>query len=278
MATLSNISTPISEQIRILKKVGFEAFATSLFSDGDHAEYRRIADECGIEYEYIHAPFTNAAKMWDDGADEFVRELTLCVDTCAKYHVPKMVVHAYIGFEPASEIPEPRRSIGIKNYRAVCEYAKELGVKVAIENTEGEEYLEALMSALSDLDNVGFCWDTGHQMCYNFDRDMASLYGDRLLVTHLNDNLGVRDVSGKITWLDDLHLLPFDGIGDFDLIARRIAESAPLDTLMFELNKNNRPDRMCNTKYEIMSTEEYFTEAYIRACKVATLVKKYKKA
>ena len=277
MATLSGIDTPISEQIRILKRVGFEAFATLHSSNANYDEYRRIADECGMVYEYIHAPFANAARMWEDGAEEFVNELIACVDICAKYRVPKMVVHAYIGFEPKSVIPEPRRSIGIKNYRTVCEYARDLGVKVAIENTEGEEYLEALMTELADLDNVGFCWDTGHQMCYNFDRDMAALYGDRLLVTHLNDNLGVRDASGEITWIDDLHLLPFDGIGDFDLIARRIAESAPLEILMFELNKNNRPDRLCNERYVKMSTEEYFTEAYIRACRVATLVKKYRK-
>lgn len=62
---------------------------------------------------------------------------------------------------------------------------------------------------------VGFCWDSGHELCYNHGRDMLAQYGDRLLGTRLNDNLGVRDDGGQITFLDDLHLLPFEGIADW---------------------------------------------------------------
>lgn len=49
-----------------------------------------------------------------------------------------------------------------------------------------------------------------------------ALYGDKLIGTHLNDNLGIKDFTGKITWLDDLHLLPFDGIADWDSIVQRL--------------------------------------------------------
>lgn len=268
---------PIEEQIPMMKKIGFEAFATGFDSDERLAEYRRVADECGMTYEYMHAPFVKAADMWTDNSDAAVKELERSADACAKFGVPTMVVHAFIGFEKRiGNVAPSFFDTGVKNYRHVCEYARELGIKVAIENTEGEEYLAVLMDKLSDLDNVGFCWDTGHEMCYNFNRDMTALYGDRLLVTHLNDNLGVRDFSGEITWLDDLHLLPFDGVGDFADIARRIARSKPLQTLMFELNKINRPDRLCNEKYVKMTLEEYLTEAYIRACRVASLVLKEK--
>jgi sugar phosphate isomerase/epimerase len=215
--------------------------------------------------------------MWTENADEAISDLIKSVDACARFGIPIVVMHAFIGFDkPASDVPENFFDIGIKNYRAVFEHARELGVKVAIENTEGEEYLAALMENSRDFENVGFCWDTGHEMCYNFNRDMTALYGDRLLVTHLNDNLGVRDFEGDITWYDDLHLLPFDGVGDFADIARRISLSKPLDVLMFELNKVNRPSRLCNEKYVRLSTEEYLTEAYIRACKIGALVLKEK--
>ena len=43
-------------------------------------------------------------------------------------------------------------------------------------------------------------------------KDMLELYGDRLIATHINDNLGVSNSDGKIFRTDDLHLLPFDGI------------------------------------------------------------------
>ena len=273
IALFESYGAPISEQIPMIKKIGFEAFATNFESDEKLSEYRRVADECGMIYEYLHAPFTKAADMWTENADSAVSELISCANACARFGVPIMVVHAFIGFvKPAADVPDSFFDIGIKNYRTVFEHARELGVKVAVENTEGEEYLAALMRSSRDLENVGFCWDTGHEMCYNFNRDMTALYGDRLLVTHLNDNLGVRDFGGNITWLDDLHLLPFDGVGDFSDIARRISRSKPLDVLMFELNKGNRPERLCNEKYARLSTEEYLTEAYNRACRVGALV------
>ena len=54
----------------------------------------------------------------------------------------------------------------------LLERAKELGVNIAFENTEGEPFLEAVMSAFKDYENVGFCLDTGHEMCYNDGKDM----------------------------------------------------------------------------------------------------------
>ena len=48
---------------------------------------------------------------------------------------------------------------------------------------------------------------------------MLALYGEKLICTHLNDNLGIKDFEGKTTWHDDLHLLPFDGIADWNKIA-----------------------------------------------------------
>ena len=270
LAALESFGAPIGEQIRIFAKAGFEAFSTMLVSDEEHAEYRRIADDLGMKYEYIHAPFHKASRMWSDGAEEAVAELIGCVDVCAKYGVPTMVAHTYIGF--VDEHISSDLKIGVENYKRVVDHAASLGVKVAFENTEGERYLATLMDAFSGYSNVGFCWDTGHQMCYNFDKDMSEIYGDRLLVTHLNDNLGVRSFDGTITWHDDLHLLPFDGIGDFDAIARGIARSAPIDVLMFELSKSSKPDRHENDKYKKLSLEEYVAEAYARACRVARLV------
>ena len=51
-------------------------------------------------------------------------------------------VHAFIGFEDH----EPT-AIGIKRFEKVVNSAEEKGIKIAFENTEGEEYLDALMEA-----------------------------------------------------------------------------------------------------------------------------------
>ena len=276
LGALHGCELSVAEQIRLFHKIGFEAFFTGF--DDHTAEYRRVADECGMIYQSIHAPFDKSALMWEDTdtAREAREELIACAERCAEYSVPIMVIHAYIGFDDKSrgQGSEFYRN-GIKNYEAVVLRARELGVKIAIENTEGEEYLGALLGSFRKYDNVGFCWDTGHEMCYNFGKDMTALYGDRLIATHVNDNLGIRDFCGKITWHDDLHLLPFDGITDFDSVAKRLATVGCPDVLTFELSRMNKPERLNNEKYKRMSAEEYLTEAYARACRVAALVKRY---
>ena len=260
----------IEEQIRLFKQVGFEGFFTVW--DENLKKYRELADELGMEYQSVHAPFRNVAKIWRGGedAEKAVEELISCVRDCAEAGVPIMVSHAYIGFEP-SEGPDAE---GVERFRRVVEEAKKLGVKIAFENTEGEEYLAALMDAFKDYDNVGFCWDTGHQMCYNYATDMMELYGDRLICTHINDNLGVRDFEGKITYYDDLHLLPFDGIGDWNDITGKLNRCGYNDILTFELKIHNSPNRFDNEKYQNMRIEQYVSEAYARACRVATLKRK----
>ena len=258
------------KQIRLFRQTGFEGFFTVW--DEDIQKCRALADELGMEYQSVHAPFRNVAKIWKGGeeGENAVKELITCVRDCASANVPIMVSHVYIGFEPS----EGPTSVGLEGFRRVVEEAKKLGVKIAFENTEGEEYLAALMDAFKNYDNVGFCWDTGHQMCYNYNTDMIGLYGDRLICTHINDNLGVRDFGGKITYHDDLHLLPFDGIGDWKEITSKLNKCCYNDTLTFELKILNSPNRHDNEKYQYMKIEQYIAEAYARACRVAALKEK----
>lgn len=268
MGTDAAFGIPIKEQIKMFKRIGFEGFFTEWSAEHDISGYKRLGDEIGIEYQSIHAPFGRAADMWRDNeaAKSAVDELLCCLNDCAENRVPIMVAHAFIGFEDHTPT-----EAGIKNYRLVAEKAQKLGVKIALENTEGEEYLAALLFGLRDKENVGFCFDSGHEMCYNHSQDLLKLYGDRLLCTHLNDNLGIRDFGGEITWRDDLHLLPFDGAGDWEGIAARLDRCRYNDFLTFELCKKSKPERHENDVYDRMSPEEYFTEAYKRACRVAAL-------
>ena len=256
------------EQIRLFKKIGFDGFFTGWEYGEDIAAYRSLADELSMEYQSIHAPFTNAAKMWKprEEAQPAIDELLACLDACAEHRVPIMVVHAFIGFEDHDPT-----ACGMENFRIVAEKARELGVQVAFENTEGEEYLARLLNDLADLPNVGFCWDTGHELCYNRSQDMTALYGDRLIATHLNDNLGITDPE-HIFWTDDLHLLPFDGITDWQSVADRLNRCGFNGPLTFELTTASKPDRHENDKYAAMPIEDYLTDVLTRAKKIAAMM------
>lgn len=258
----------LGQQIPMLKKIGFEAFFSEWEEGQLQKQLRQIADETGMIYQSIHAPFGKMNTMWIEGnaGDAAAQELCRCVEDCAQNGVPIMVAHTFIGFKDHSPSPQ-----GIENFGKVVERAEKCGVKVAFENTEGEEYLAAVLNAFEGNPNVGFCWDTGHEMCYNRSRDMLALYGKQLICTHINDNLGIRDFGGEITYIDDLHLLPFDGIADWQGVAARLNTCGYDDILTFELNVRSKPGRTENTPYSRLTGEEYFTECYKRACRVAAL-------
>ena len=118
-------------------------------------------------------------------------------------------------------------------------------------------------------DTVGFCWDSGHEMCYNHSADILGAFGDRLIMTHLNDNLGISRFDGMIFWTDDLHLLPYDGIADWDDAVRRLKIARHIPILNFELNIASKPNRHENDVYGQMTLTQYYTEAYKRACRIA---------
>ena len=68
-----------------------------------------------------------------------------------------------------------------------------------------------------------------------------------------------------------MHLLPFDGVNDWNSIVMRLNKYNYNDILTFELLKTSKPNRHENDKYNRIMFEEYLTEAYIRACKTAVL-------
>ena len=261
---------PVKEQLDLFKRTGFEGFFVSWQEGVDLKDIRAYADSIGMYFQSVHAPFGKAADMWRGGekADAALCELLRCLEEVAGAGVEIMVCHAWIGFD-TDESPTPS---GVENYRRLVERAADLGVKIAFENTEGEEFLDALLQAFVGNTNVGFCLDTGHETCYNRSKDLLALYGDRLIATHINDNLGIRDYSGRITFRDDLHLLPFDGVKDWTDFARRIQRCGYDGELTFELKLASQIDRHENDAYGEMPFERYLAEAYKRACRVATLV------
>lgn len=270
LGAFSEKEMPIEAQIRLFGQVGYDGFFT-MWSE-KLPQYKALAEECGMIFQSVHAPFNNAAKMWQAGpaGEEAVSELLRCVRDTAAVEVPILVVHPYIGFEDKANVT----AAGIENFGRVVREAKALGVKIAFENVEGEEYLAALLSTFGPEDGVGFCWDSGHELCYNRSKDMLALYGDRLCATHLNDNLGVSRYDGRIYWTDDLHLLPFDGIADWNGAADRLCRCGYDGILTFELNRHSKPNRHDNDKYGRIPFEEYVAESYARACRVAYLMHK----
>ncbi len=265
------------EQALMLKKIGFDGFAIDDCGlDSDVESLVNLAKKENLIISSYHAPFNKTDDMWnpEEIGERARAELLSCVETCARHEIPIMVTHAFLGYDNDFVNVEA----GLDRFGSVARRASELGVRFALENTEGEEWLDVLMKNLSSEKSLGFCWDTGHELCYNYGNDMTSLYGDKLIATHLNDNLGIRSSDGERTWHDDLHLLPFDGINDWDSVAKRLADCGFANPLTFELSAYSKPERHENDGYLEMGAQAYFTEAFKRACRVGALKLKYERS
>ncbi len=268
LALSNDFGVTEKEQIETFKKVGFDGFFASFEKGKDLKFLKQIGDAEGMLFQSVHAPFGGMQFMWfDEGMSKHaVNELVECIEKTADIGVSIVVMHAIIGC--MDRMPT---DLGFKNIDDVVKKAEECGVKLAFENTEGEQFLSAVMERYKGNSTVGFCWDTGHEVCYNHGQDMMALYGDRLLCTHFNDNLGIKDYNGAITYLDDLHLLPFDGVVDWQGVAKRLNRHNYQGELTFELDRKSKPNRYENDVYGKMEFIEYITEAFKRACKVAYL-------
>lgn len=261
------------QQLELFKQAGFDGFFPCISPKLDLDFLVKKAKETDMFFQSIHAAFGRAADMWKDDEEKAkiaMQELYSAIDDCTRCNAPILVVHPYIGFEKTYKPTEA----GLIRYEKIVRYAEKSNVRIAFENVEGEAYLNALMERFSGSSAVGFCWDSGHELCYNRSKDMLALYGDRLFCTHLNDNLGVKAYDGTITWTDDLHLLPFDGVNDWEGIAARLHKHRFTGDLTFELNLSSKPNRHENDVYRSMPFEVYLAEAYKRACRVAALLEK----
>ncbi len=221
------------DQLDVIKSVGFDGFFTMWQPEKTEAIANKAA-KLGLFQQSIHSPFSGEYKvshLWNGGeeGERVTGSLIECVKDCARFDIPIMVIHPFIGFKDHT----PTQT-GLDSYARVIEAATKYGVKLGFENVEGEEYLAAIMDKFGNEDCVGFCFDTGHEMCYNRHKDMLALYGDRLIHTHLNDNLGVR--GEEITFRDDLHLMPTHGIADWHSIMERIRATGYDGMLMSELS------------------------------------------
>ena len=256
------------EQLPVLRQAGWDGvFFPWRGTERDGALAAAVVRQ-GLALQSVHAPYDGAEKLWtEDGAAETER-LIRCIREVASYGCGLVVMHAIVGMQHIAPT-ERERAYGFENFSAVYEAAREAGVIVAMENTEGEGYLDALLTHFAAHPNVRFCIDTGHEMCYDRCHDLIGRYAPLLYCTHLNDNLGMS--GDTITWEDDLHLLPFDGAADWGKIVSRLKAAGYKGDFTYEVKLEGREGRHEHDGYRALSFAEYAALALARAQRIRTM-------
>lgn len=174
--------------------------------------------------ETLHSPFDHINDIWLDteGGERMLAELMQSVDHCIIANAPIVVIHMSSG-----NTPPPITDIGRARYEKLVDYAIKKNVKVAFENLRKTANFAWAMETFYNEPMVGFCWDCGHEACYQNGREFMPWYGEKLICTHIHDNCGEPDA--------DDHLLPFDGAVNFDRFAEHIRNSGYKGSFMLEV-------------------------------------------
>ena len=210
-----------------------------------------------IKIDNFHAPFKSYNDIWLEGkaGDEKLERLCRAIDGCVKYNVKLMVAHVSNG-RPMPEITE----VGLDRFDRFMEYAKKSGIVVSYEN---HRYLENVKYIMERYPEAGFCLDTAHEHAFTPGIRYVPMWGHRLVATHISDNDVLCD--------KDMHMLPFDGIIDFNKTAHEIAESGQDVTLMLEIKPDN------HKRYDDISINDYYAEAAKRLRQFEKMAESHKK-
>ena len=256
---------PMEQVVALLADAGF--CAVSLSWKGDHSwqSILPVAKAHGLQVQSLHGPIRTVADLWSREeaiARPALQDFLDAAEDCAKYGIPILVVHTWYG----KEYTFCEDDLCFDHFDVLVARAEHLGITVAFEHLEGPEYFAALMDRFECHPSVGFCWDSGHECCYNPGWDFLSRYSERLMMTHLNDNLGMTDPQGRLVTTDDLHLIPGDGVIDWCNALQKLKAAKKQEILNLELKIRPHGDRCTLDLYSQLALPDFFREAYQRAC------------
>lgn len=243
---------PLKEAARLMKEDGYGAIDYSelcnvegpLYTEDESKakafleEEARILGAEGIAVSQVHGPWRYPPK--DDtpeGRSEWLDFMKRCVRMATYLGTPNMVVHPLMPFGANSpENPEEVLRINAEHYTRLCDYAKEIGVTVCLENMPFPDLPLAHVSQITRFvdalgkDNLKVCLDTGHaNVCGTDIGEAIRLLGDRLAVFHIHDNNGT----------SDQHLMPGLGNADFSGMGKALCEIGFAGVLSSEAHVGN---------------------------------------
>lgn len=269
----SQYSQPTAQVIALLKDAGFSAVSPVWSPELDLVSLDACVRKHNMTIQSLHAPHKGIPLLWNPDTPASVEaqnKILSCIDACRQFQIPIMVIHGWQGLVYTF----PDTPLDFRFFDRMVDHARLQGVSVAFENLEGEEYLEALLKRYCDQPHVGYCWDSGHDHCYPHKLDFLKVFGDRLIMTHLNDNLGLRDPSGIPSGNDDLHFLPYDGTIDWPQAIGRLKTAAKQEILNFEIKTQTHSDDPADLPYAQQPLEEFLRKAGDCARKIAELYSK----
>ena len=236
----------IEKQIGMFANAGFQSvFLSCGTTDAFHKipQWAKIAKAYQIEFEAVHNPSDHVDAVWQGGeyAKKYESMTMRIIDHCSEGEVSKLVLHT--GASPLVQVSDT----GLELWCHLECYAKSRGIRLCYENANTPALFKAVVDCADSYHGV--CHDIGHQQCYTPEMKYQNLYAGRILYTHIHDNMG----DGR-----DMHLLPQDGITDWNLYFQDLKKAKYQGALNLELSCYYSDD------YRNMSFEKFVSQSYER--------------
>ena len=206
-----------------------EEYYTDAHDEDFYRDIRKYAGDKGLVFGQAHAPFASSFADEERTKQRF-GEIVRGMRHAALAGAEQIVVHPCAHKRAhAPEKQEYMTEVNLAFYRALAPYAKDLGIRIAIENicgavTKSPEGLRSLLGELNDPVFTG-CLDVGHMLLCGYDpADAVRKLKGCIGCTHIHDN------DGK----GDMHTLPFYGQIDWRSLMRAFGESGYSGDLSYE--------------------------------------------
>ena len=214
----------------------FEIWGMEPFFSLEHADeaerVRRVLGKFGMSVNSLHAPIDKGCDI--SAVDESVREESirrtkLAAERLVTLGGDVLVVHPGRGREPDEDVSK-RKKESERSVTELCDFAKELGIRIALENLcpnevfDNPEELRAMIDRF-DHDLVGICFDSSHANILKDAVETTKIFQGRVFSVHLSDNKGTGDD----------HLPPFEGTIDWKAVLGVLIDGGFTGPWLFEV-------------------------------------------
>ncbi len=210
----ANATKSIYETIDAIKEAGFENVFIQWYNEDfeisqqDQLNYIRKQN---LNVIFAHLGYQGINNLWEANelGESLVERYISDIRVCKENGIPMVVMHL------TSKSTAPQYSeVGLKRIRKIVDYARDVGIQVAFENTKIKGYLDYVLSNIID-EHVGLCLDSGHLHAHFDDELDFELFKNRIFAVHLHDNDGTADQ----------HLMPFEGTIDWNQLISSLKQS-----------------------------------------------------
>lgn len=203
-----------------LKKFDFRTRYNEAFS---------LAEKHGIKITSLHLPFGGFDEIdpsRPETIDAFLQLQKELLVAAKAINIPIAVVHP--SGEPYTEEERPERMRhAVSTIRTLCEYAKSLGIELALENLPRTclcRGKDEMLEFLREIPDLKVCYDMNH--CLNEDNlEYLKAVANRVITIHASDYDGI----------DERHWLPGKGINNWEAIISTLEEANYSGRFVFEL-------------------------------------------